>query len=94
MAEKAKVRPSRSFYFNGVTVSVFSRTIAPKEKDKKPFTVHSISVQQSYVDEKGVRQYTTNLDGRNLPTAIALMQEAFGAINGERDNGADEAPTA
>jgi len=75
---KPKQKPSRSFYFNGISLSIFERE-ATNKNSGEIFTSRSVAISESYVDQKGVRQYTPFISFRNIPSVIAVCMMAVTA---------------
>jgi hypothetical protein len=73
----AKQKPEKVFRVGYVSASVFLNT---SEREEEGETVErefrTTSIQRSYLDEKGKRQYTSGLSLGDLPNAIRVLQLA------------------
>lgn len=76
---KPKQKPSKSFYFNGVSAAVFSRE-RTNRKTGEIFMSHSVNLTESFLNKDGEREYTPFISARNLPAAMFVLQQAAAAI--------------
>ena len=73
----SKQKPEKVFRVGYVSASVFVNTA---EREEEGETVErefrTTSLQRSYLDDKGKRQYTSGLSLGDLPAAIRVLQLA------------------
>jgi hypothetical protein len=81
MAEKKK--PERIFRIGDVSASIF-----PQEVGETNRVLRTVSLQKSYVDRDGERQYTGSLSLGELPAAIEVLRMALHFIADEKGEAA------
>lgn len=90
MAAKAssdKQKLLRRYFYFGVSCSIWEKNI---NKDGKAFSVYSASIQRSYMDANGQRQFTNSLNEVDWIKAAFLLQKAAMTINELRSSENEE----
>jgi translation elongation factor P/translation initiation factor 5A len=88
MPKRNDTSPAKRFFANGVSCSIFSRTI---KKDGKDSVFYSVQVSRSFTDKNGERSYTSSLDERDMLIASSMLERAYWWIAEQREARASSA---
>lgn len=70
----SKQKPEKVFRIGYVSASVFVNASTRKEEDETPAReFRTITLQRTYLDDQGKRQYTSGLSLGDLPAAIRVL---------------------
>jgi len=80
----AKQKPEKVFRIGYVSASVFVNTAEREEEgETTEREFRTVSLQRSYLDDKGRRQYTGGLSLADLPAALRVLELALAHVTAQ-----------
>ena len=74
MTNEKNAAPIKKFSSGGVTAAIWENN---GNKDGKPYSFNTISMQRAYKDDKDVWHNTESLRTNDLPKAILVLTKAY-----------------